>query len=156
MAPAPRPKHQTASANLLAAIYRHVRLHDLGEVYPAPIDVLLPGLAEPVQPDISYVARDRLGIVKEKLIEGVPDLIVEILSPANWFTDRRVKYEVYAAAGVKEYWIVDVDKRTVEVYGLGAGAYALLGEYGEQETATSALLPGFSIPLGDLLRGVPA
>jgi Uma2 family endonuclease len=127
MTPAPWPRHRKATGNILAALHRHVQEGDLGEVYAAPIDVLLPGLTDPVQPDILFLARDRLDIVKEKAIEGVPDLIVEVLSPTNWFTDQRIKFEVYATAGVKEYWIVDSDRKTVEVYGLKDGAYALAG-----------------------------
>ncbi len=66
-------------------------------------------LATPVQPDILFIAQERLDIVQEKFIAGAPDLIVEILSPSNWLDDRRDKYEVYEATGVREYWIVDPD-----------------------------------------------
>lgn len=155
MAPAPRPGHQKASGNIFSALDRHAREHVLGEVYAAPIDVILPGLADPVQPDILFIARSRLHIVREKLIEGAPDLVVEVLSPSNWFADQRVKFEIYAAAGVNEYWIVDAERRTVEVYGLRDGAYKLLGKYGEGETAASGLLSGFSMSLAEILRGMP-
>lgn len=155
MAPAPKPRHQKASGNIFSALDRHAREHVLGEVYAAPIDVILPGLADPVQPDILFIARDRLHIVKEKFIEGAPDLVVEVLSPSNWFTDQRVKFEIYAVAGVREYWIVDPERKRVEVYGLMEGAYKLLGNYGEGETAASGLLPGFSMSLFEILRGVP-
>ena len=72
MAPAPRPRHQEATINLATAMSQFARSKRLGKVYTAPIDVLLPGLASPVQPDVLFIANDRLDIVKEEFIEGPP------------------------------------------------------------------------------------
>jgi Uma2 family endonuclease len=106
-----------------------------------------------VQPDLLFISKEHLSIVKEDLIAGAPDLIAEILSPSNWIVDRRDKFGLYAEAGVKEYWIIDLDSQTVEVFTLQAGAYALAGRYGVGETARSALLAGFEIPVDRILGG---
>ncbi len=65
--------------------------------------MILPGLATPAQPDLLFVARARLNIVKEAYVEGPPDPVVEVLSPSNWLVDRRVELDTYARAGVSEY-----------------------------------------------------
>ncbi len=151
MAPAPRPKHQRAVGRLHLAISRFVEERGLGEVFISPIDVLLPALASPVQPDLLFIREDRLSIVTDEAIEGAPDLVVEVLSPSNWFLDRRDKFELYAKAGVAEYWIVDTDERTIEVFGLRGQAYDLVDKRGVGEVARSRLLNGFEVPIDDLL-----
>ena len=145
MAPAPRPRHQEATINLATVMSQFARSKRLGKVYTAPIDVLLPGLASPVQPDILFIASDRLGIVKEEFIEGSPDLVIEVLSPSNWLDDRRIKFHLYARAGVREYWIVDLERRAIEVFALRGHSFALLNRYGPGETVHSEVLPGFEI-----------
>jgi Uma2 family endonuclease len=62
--------------------------------------------------DVLFICQDRLDIIRKDWIEGAPDLI-EVLSPSNWIDDRRTKYRVYALASVREYWIVDPDKRQI-------------------------------------------
>jgi Uma2 family endonuclease len=88
-----------------------------------------------------------LDIIKKSSIEGVPDLIVEVLSPSNWVVDRRDKFAVYEAAGVREYWIIDPDAQTVEVYSLRQDRYALLERYESGQTVQSELLGDFEIPV---------
>lgn len=150
MAPAPRPRHQEASINLATAMSQFARSEKLGKVYTAPIDVLLPGLACPVQPDVLFIAGDRLDIVKEEFVEGAPDLIAEVLSPSNWLDDRRTKFQLYARAGVREYWIVDLERRTIEVFALRGRSFALLNRYEPGETARSEVLPGFEVAVNEV------
>lgn len=145
MSPAPRPSHQYAVAMILSALIAFVEKHNLGKVFPAPIDVNMLELATPVQPDLLFIRHDNAGIIKERLIDGVPDLIVEVLSPSNPWHDRRTKFELYAQAGVTEYWMVDVEQRIVEVYVLRGRAYVPRGIFGEDDMASSELLDGFAI-----------
>lgn len=152
MSPAPRPLHQRVSGNLTYELQRFVRSADLGEVLTAPIDVILPhNLGTPVQPDILFIRKDNLGIIGETTINGAPDLVIEILSPSNWVDDRRVKFSVYAEAGIEEYWIVDPKAVTVEVYQLEGDRYNLVDSYGSGDVASSTLLGGFSILLDEML-----
>lgn len=145
MTPAPSAKHQAAVRNLAFLFMLFLREHPLGKIYFAPIDVILPdGLATPVQPDLVFLSQERAQIVGEQLIEGAPDLIVEVLSPSNWLDDRRVKFEIYAKSGVREYWIADPREHTVEVYVLRNSGYELLGRCVDGEEIRSELLAGFS------------
>ncbi len=145
MSPAPKIKHQLVSINLAMAMANFVKQGKLGQVLTAPIDVRLGELADPVQPDILFIRQERLGIIQEGWIEGAPDLIVEILSPGNWLDDRRIKYRVYAQAGVTEYWIVDPDRREIEIFVLRRGDYMLLGRFSSGEVASSEVIAGFKV-----------
>ena len=148
--PAPAPIHQLIIAELLTALKSFLHRHPLGEVFPAPTDVVVPGKAEPVQPDLVFVAAERMSIVTQRAIEGVPDMTVEVLSPSNWLDDRRTKFALYAEIGVREYWIVDPDERTVEVFSLREGRYALVDRFGAGDTLRSKLLAGFEVKVEDI------
>lgn len=143
MSPAPLTRHQRSLGYLYRSLCNHVDASGSGEVFLSPIDVILPELATPCQPDILFVARDRAHIVERKYLWGSPDLTVEILSPSNRSHDRKTKFEVYAEAGVKEYWIVDLDAREIEVFTLAKGEYRLHGRFGAGDMARSKLLEGF-------------
>lgn len=150
MTPAPVPKHQKIIANLYGHLWEYLRERLIGDAFFAPIDVNLPGLASPVQPDLLFIASDRLHIVKERFIEGVPDLIVEVLSSGSEMHDRRTKFELYARAGVSEYWLVDPDERSIEIYVLRGQAYAPLGNFGAEEQTRSEVMPDFALIVGEI------
>lgn len=150
MTPASGTKHQKIVVNLAFAFSQFVRAQRCGEIYVAPTDVILPGLATPVQPDLLFVTADRLDIVKDAFVEGPPDLIVEVLSPSNWLVDRRVKLEAYAQAGVSEYWIVDAEARAVELFSLAGQQYHQVGRYGPGERVASGVLTGFEVSVDEI------
>lgn len=150
MSPAPRPKHQDAILNLSYLFTGWVKKNKSGKIYIAPIDVRLPDLADPVQPDILFIRKDNLSIIKDQFIEGIPDLTVEIFSPGSKGYDSRKKFELYAQAGVKEYWMVDPDACTVDIYVLRGEAYALLGHFTAADEAYSEVLDGFSVPVREI------
>src|SRR5687768_7703726 len=79
-------------------------------------------------PDILFVDKARLDIVKGTRIEGAPNLIVEIISPDSQARDWREKFSVYQAAGVREYWILDPLGRSVEPHSLTARGYECIPE----------------------------
>jgi Uma2 family endonuclease len=147
MSPPPLIRHQRSSGRIFVRLSDFLRVHPLGEVFYAPVGVRLPNQPVPLQPDIVFVRAERLAIIGENYIEGVPDLIVEILSPSNWLYDRREKMRVYQEAGVPEYWIADPRAQTIEVYVLEQGVYQLAGQYGRGEVVASRLLPGFEVPV---------
>lgn len=102
-----------------------------------------------VQPDIVFVTKADLGIIGDRL-EGVPDLLIEILSPSNKTHDRIVKRDLYARNGVREYWIVDPDGQTMEVFTLAEGRYAPAGYFRVADTLRSPMLAGFTMPLSQV------
>lgn len=152
MSPAPLVRHQSTFRQLFKVLVRHVERHRLGEVWSAPIDVVLGDRATPVQPDIVFVAQSRLHIVGRERIEGAPDLVVEILSRSTAARDRGLKFDLYAASGVREYWLVDPDERSLEVYVLRGQAYAPLGSYRPGEVAASELLPALKLKVKGLFE----
>lgn len=153
MSAAPRPLHQRVIFRLSYFMEAHLEEHKVGTAFGAPIDVLLPGnMGDPVQPDIVFVRNERLNIIGETYIEGSPDLAIEVLSPSNPAHDRSLKYQLYAEAGVLEYWIIDPRERTVEINVLRDGAYELTGKWGEDEVAHSELLEGFAVSVNEIIQ----
>ena len=75
-----------------------------------------------MEPDILFVREARAGILSERGVEGAPDLVVEVLSPFTRGRDRSVELERYRHFGVAEYWIIDPDRRTVELWKLARAA----------------------------------
>jgi Uma2 family endonuclease len=120
--PAPSPYHQLVSGHLHYELMRLVAKAGLGQVFAAPIDVhLAPGTV--VQPDLVVLRTRTRRIVGDKKLTGVPDLLVEILSPSNRRYDQRTKRDRYERAGVREFWLGDPDARTIEQLVLRSGGY---------------------------------
>ena len=147
--PSPSIAHQRFSRNLLVLLHNHVRDHQLGEIFSAPCDVILEKTSV-VVPDLLFVSRERLGIVTDRGVEGAPDLIVEILSPGTARRDRVEKAQLYARHGVRHYWLVDPDARTVEAFELAEGQYHRTAHLAGDATFAPSLFPGLTIPLGTL------
>ena len=142
--PAPGSRHQEISANLMVALHTYVKAHGLGKVLPAPLDVILSDTSI-VQPDVVFVAAERLGSVSARGIEGAPTLAVEILSPTTAALDRRRKRDLYARHGVTYYWIVDGDTRTIEMYQLAGETYELLARATGDAPVSVEPFPGLSL-----------
>lgn len=152
MSPAPSFLHQEIVDRLHDRLKTWVRSHRLGKTATAPVDmVLAPRRA--VQPDLVFIANERLGIIGER-IEGAADLVVEVLSPGTRRRDRLDKRDLYEQHGVKEYWLVDPEARTVEVLFLERGAYRLAGRWTSGQ-AGSRLLKGFKVPVRELFGSPP-
>ena len=150
MAPPPAINHQVTSGGLFARMYMYAKDNNLGQVLEAPCGVRLPNQSVPVEPDIFFIKKDRLNIIKEQYIEGAPDLVIEILSPSNKSYDRETKFQVYQASGVPEYWLVDYQAKTVEVFSLVDEEYVLSSKCGLGETVHSSELVGFEVGVDGL------
>ena len=81
----------------------------------------------------------------------MPDLTAEVISRGSWKRDRVEKKALYEQAGVAEYWIVDPDSETIEVFARVKGVYQLHSRAQHHEVAKSKLLAGFKISFHDLL-----
>jgi Uma2 family endonuclease len=149
MVPSPTVGHQRASRNLETLLWGFVRERRLGEVLYAPCDVVLGEGKDRqvVQPDLFFVSSQRRHIVMEGEIRGAPDLVVEILSPATAERDRGYKRTLYARHGVQEYWLVDPDARTIEVFVPGEEGLVCQHVYRDPETLTSTLIEGLRLGL---------
>ena len=118
----PITRHQRVSRNLAVALHLHVREKGLGEVFNAPIDVLLDRHTI-VVPDLVFISTARSSIIQRHGIVGVPDLLVEILSPSTAERDRDTKAKLYARFGVDHYWIVDAESEELQVYMRDGASY---------------------------------
>lgn len=149
---APAEPHQWALSQLITELNIHVRANNLGRVYPAPVDVRLEP-HEIVQPDIIFISRERLHIYQGSVVEGPPDLVVEILSPSTRKRDETIKLAPYARTGVREYWMVDIDARTIIMY-----VQSTAGGFERVESVEggirSAVLPGFELDDDALVEGL--
>ena len=151
MAPAPREIHQSILGRLHIDMGVFLDEHNLGYIYFSPFDVVLSD-ENVVQPDLLFISNERAHIITPENIQGAPDLVVEILSPATAERDRSVKFELYAEHGVHEYWIVDPDARTITVFLLNEGEFEEVDTYSEGETLTSPMLAGFTFTLEGKFR----
>ena len=153
MPPHPTETHQRVLDALYAAMRGFVRERDLGIIRFAPLPVRLwPGKIR--EPDILFVSHahaDRMG----EQFYGPPDLVVEVLSPGTQHTDRGVKMLEYARAGVSEYWLVDPETRSIEVYTLGEGVYIPLGQFGAGQAVRSQVLSGVEVPVDEVFVESP-
>lgn len=132
--PPPGVDHQYVSKRMQHQLYTEIELAGHGALYSAPTGVEL-STYDVVEPDLLVVLASHLDIIHKSHIVGVPDLVVEILSPSTRARDRGIKKERYEAAGVPEFWILDHEAKQVEVYRYDRTTES----YGELEAATGTL-----------------
>jgi len=149
MAPAPDTWHQDWSRKLFRLIDRFVTKNNRGEVFYAPIDIVLDE-ENTVQPDIVFIATPNLQIIQRRAIFGVPELLVELVSPSSVRRDRYDKKALYARFGVKEYWIGDPANKALEILTLKEGRYELHCCAEEKGKLTSLVLPGMEFDLTEI------
>ncbi|QJD86939.1 Uma2 family endonuclease [Cohnella herbarum] len=146
--PSPTLKHQLLVTHLCNDL--QTSCHATGTIVVAPMDVHLDE-DNIVQPDLIYVSNENESILKTR-IEGVPDLLVEILSPSTGEHDKVRKKALYERFGVREYWIVDSHHRTIDQFALQAGKYVLEKTYGSADVLFSERFPCVNVRLGKLFE----
>lgn len=149
MSPTPRPNHQRIVFNLATLFRDFVTERRLGEVFLSPLDVIL-SQRQVVQPDVFFISKPRLNLVTDR-VRCAPDLAVEVISKGRSRRDRVDKKELYEQFGVREYWIVDPEAQTLEVFAMENGAFKLHAKAEPGERADSKLLSGFSVIWSQLL-----
>lgn len=120
--PAPSLYHQTISRRIQFQLYSVIELAELGVVFDAPVDLQLSD-HDIVQPDLVVISKAKRHIMTPTKIKGVPDLVVEILSPSNRGHDTQRKRQLYQACQIPEYWIVDPEEHHVLQLRLVDGVY---------------------------------
>jgi Uma2 family endonuclease len=150
--PAPTTLHQRVSYRL------HRLLDDCfwerdpdGEIFCAPVDLTLSD-TNVVQPDLVYVPGGS-NIVEKQRINGIPHLVVEVISPSTRSKDYARKAQIYARLGVPHYWIIDPEQRTFESFRLAEpGKYSPCGTVKGEQVFTHPDFPGLAIQLDVLWR----
>jgi Uma2 family endonuclease len=154
MSPAPSRGHQRILGNLYVPIWNYFHGTKC-QAFMAPFDVRLPGTSKKdkdiltvVQPDICVICD--LSKLDERGCLGALDWVIEILSKHTFAKDLNIKFDVYEAAGVKEYWVVHPEEQTVLIYLLDQqGKYrGHLKPFVHTETISSELFPDLKIDLG--------
>lgn len=152
VSPAPHRVHQELVGRTFLLLHSEGAAKGLGKVYMAPVDVRL-SPHDIVQPDLIFLLRDRLHLYRGSVVEGPPDIVVEILSPSTRQTDLVRKAALYARAGVPEYWQLDLEARTLRILALHEGQYREVAPDAEGRLR-SIILPDLLIDLrvlfGDL------
>ena len=149
---APFVSHQRVVLKLAMALDVHTRRHLEGEVFVAPIDVVLDRpRALVVQPDILVVSPDRAEIVHER-IYGAPDLAIEVLSPHPRIgrVDERVQW--FAEYGVREIWLYHQPERRLDVLACAEGKVVERTTFAAQDPVRSTVLPSLHQRLGQLVE----
>jgi len=148
MSPGPSGHHQVISKAMYDAI-KETSSRDY-VILTAPLDVILSEI-EVRQPDLVIVHRSRKSIIARRGIEGAPDVVVEILSPSTRRRDKLDKMKAYAKYQVPEYWIVDPDSYTLELYLLReSGDYGLKDVFGADELIISPALTCLNFTMDDI------
>jgi len=143
MSPSPACRHQdivTKFAGAMSPFFqgKHCRL------FVAPMDVKL-SECDVVQPDLLVVCNEKQ--ITRTHIEGPPDLVIEVLSKSTFQHDRRIKMNLYAQSGVKEYWLVTQLPGFIEIFQLNNGHYTYWDAFRQEDTIHSAIFPDLSFPL---------
>ncbi len=146
----PTTEHQQSAMALAFALEQFAEQADLGEVLMGPFPARLrPGLIR--QPDILLVYRAHVDRITDKLLDGPPDWVAEVLAPDTHEIDENDKLAEYAHAGIEECWLVDPAEATVRTYLLVEATYRLTSTYTAGQTARSIILDGFAIKVEALV-----
>jgi len=150
----PNTPHQRASMKLLVQLARFIEEKNLGELFHAPYDVYLDEYNAGIQPDLLFVSHERDFVIKENNgVVGAPDLVVEILSKGTTNRDRGIKKDIYEQFAVREYWIVDPQNRSIEVYRMENNRFRLYSFAAEEGMVKSSVLEGLELEVGTVFGG---
>jgi len=147
---APGLIHQRALGRIFYRLIDYLLDSPLGEV------ILTPGVVfddyNGVIPDLVFVSAERAHILTPRGLIDAPDLIVEVVSPGekNSERDRGLKRQLYSVRGVREYWVVDPELRTIEVHRRQETSLVLAATLHEGDTLTSPMFPGLSCPVAEI------
>lgn len=149
---APHLSHQDAGGNIYFELQAWSRQTQLGKPFQTPGVILSP--TDAVIPDVVWISQERLanGVDQAGHLTVAPELVVEILSPGelNEQRDRSVKLKLYSLHGVQEYWIVNWQLKSLEIYRRLEAQLHLVATLLENDTLISPLLPGFSTSVAQI------
>ena len=146
--PLPTFSHQRLVALLYRLLLGFIEERGLGVVMFAPLRIQL-GQGKFREPDLVFMAAEHAERLGEQFWQGA-DLVMEIVSPNDPERDKVTKRREYAQSGIPEYWIVDPTEASITVLTLRGQEYALHGEFPAGKAASSVLLEGFKVDVGDV------
>ncbi len=148
VSPPPSIRHQRISRRLVLQLGQLLGESGPAEVFDAPVGVRLGD--DVLEPDLVIVLREHADRIGEQVIEGAPDIVIEILSPGSAKRDLGAKRAVYQSAGIPEYWIVDPESAAIEVLALERGIYVRVALLRRGDTLRSRILESVEIQLSTI------
>lgn len=148
--PTPTGYHQQISMRLSIKMGSYILQKQLGQLLAAPMDTIF-SEHDTLQPDLLFVAQERAHIIK-KQVEGVPDFIIEIVSPGNTQKEMSYKKYVYETSGVREYWLIHPEKQTVMQYENIENELVRLNVLNIDDLLQSKVVEGFEIKVREIFE----
>ena len=152
--PMPTIPHQRLVFFFQRMLWAFVVEHHLGEVLAAPLRIRLRP-RKYREPDVVFIAKGHEDRYQEQFWRGA-DLVVEVVSPDDRNRDLSKKRSEYAQAGIPEYWLGDPEQQTITVLWLEGETYVAHSAFPSGETATSRLLPGFTVAVSTIFAAAQA
>jgi Uma2 family endonuclease len=154
MSKQPHWHHQRTCSNIHGELFIWNQKKGLGEIAEAPGVIFSD--EDAVAPDLVWVSKERLAVLlgEDGKLHGAPELVIEVLSYGglNESRDKEFKRKLYSARGVDEYWIVDWQQQTVEIYRREAAVLQLIATLRAGDELTSPLLPDFRLKVSQILK----
>ncbi len=151
MSPTAGSPHQFIGTLLTVEIFPYVQRHGLGKFFGRDVHVIFDEYNH-LEPDLCFIATERLAILQCPNVHGAPDLIIEIISENNRTHDTQLKFAYYERFAVREYWLVDPRDESIAVYALTDGRYELLGEFRAGQTVVTRVLDGLQLDPARIFR----
>jgi Uma2 family endonuclease len=145
-------EHQAAVGTVATALFRWSDDSKIGRSVLAPGVIF--GPYDEVAPDTMWISHERFkgALDEDGHLTVAPELMVEVVSPdeADQRRVRELKMRLYAEQGVLEYWIIDWQRRSVEIFQRSGETLMLTMRLGERDPITSQMLPGFTLAVHEL------
>ena len=138
-------RHQDLESFLSAILRCYVEENDLGVIRTAPLVMKLTKEKRGREPDLFFVSNKNLSRLKKNYLDGAADLVIEIISPESRGRDRGDKFYEYEKEGVKEYWLIDYERKQVEFYNLGKDGIYQLSRTDEDNVFHSKVLKNLEL-----------
>lgn len=111
-------KHQDIVGFLQTILRIYSETHHIGQVFSAPFAMKLEKERRGREPDLLFVSDERKNLIEPTFLNGAADVVIEVISPESISRDRGEKFVEYESAGVKEYWLIDYERKRAEFYEL--------------------------------------
>ncbi|KJU87486.1 restriction endonuclease [Candidatus Magnetobacterium bavaricum] len=151
MGPSPFERHQDISSNIYDLIRQHIKKTKAGKIYYSPLDVILKEGQQRLQPDLLFIKKENMAIVKG-WIRGVPDMVCEIISKGSHTKDTVIKKKIYESYKVPEYWIVIPEFYSIEVFTIEGDRYELFSYAEDEGVIKSMVIEGLEIDIKDVFQ----
>jgi Uma2 family endonuclease len=132
-------RHQKIVNFLSRLLGMYIEMNNLGEILIAPFQMKLERSGR--EPDILFVKKERLNILNTTYIDGPADLVIEIIAEESRMRDKKIKFEEYEEAGIKEYWLIDPYDKVANFYVLKRNKYQKIEP--KQDIYYSEVIKGF-------------